>query len=108
MPKLLKAGFMQRFKFIKNLRETEHKNKLQEAENATIMEEDSKAITIDEDQEVDSVTKGTLKGADGALVVAGGISAASTVTGIVGSSAATGGTVTGVFTYTVVDAGLEG
>jgi hypothetical protein len=58
--------------------------------------------------EVDSDTKGTLKGADGALVVAGGISAASTVTGIVGSSAATGGTVTGVFTYTVVDAGLEG
>ena len=34
--------------------------------------------------------------------------AASTVTGSVGSSAATGGTVTGVFTYTVVDAGLEG
>ena len=58
--------------------------------------------------EVDSDTKGTLKGADGALVVAGGITAASTVTGSVGSSAATGGTVTGVFTYTVVDAGLEG
>ena len=58
--------------------------------------------------EVDSDTKGTLKGADGALVVAGGITAASTVTGIVGSSAATGGTVTGIFTYTVVDAGLEG
>ena len=58
--------------------------------------------------EVDSDTKGTLKGADGALVVAGGFTAASTVTGSVGSSAATGGTVTGVFTYTVVDAGLEG
>ena len=58
--------------------------------------------------EVDSDTKGTLKGADGALVVAGGITAASTVTGSVGSSAATGGTVTGIFTYTVVDAGLEG
>ena len=58
--------------------------------------------------EVDSDTKGTLKGADGALVVAGGITAAATVTGKVGSSAATGGTVTGVFTYTVVDAGLEG
>ena len=58
--------------------------------------------------EVDSDTKGTLKGADGALVVAGGITAASTVTGNVGSSAATGGTVTGIFTYTVVDAGLEG
>jgi hypothetical protein len=58
--------------------------------------------------EVDCDTKGSLKGADGALVVAGGISAATTVTGKVGSSAATGGTVTGVFTYTVVDAGLEG
>jgi hypothetical protein len=58
--------------------------------------------------EVDCDTKGSLKGADGALVVAGGISAATTVTGKVGASAATGGTVTGVFTYTVVDAGLEG
>ena len=57
--------------------------------------------------EVDADTKGTLKGADGALVVAGGITAASTVTGKVGSSAATGGTVTGVFTYTVVDAGKD-
>ena len=46
-------------------------------------------------------------GADGALVVAGGISAATTVTGKVGASAATGGTVTGVFTYTVVDNGAE-
>ena len=36
------------------------------------------------------------------------VDAASTVTGSVGSSAATGGTVTGVFTYKVVDAGLEG
>ena len=48
-----------------------------------------------------------LKGADGALVVAGGITAAATVTGKVGASAATGGTITGVFTYTVVDNGAE-
>ena len=57
--------------------------------------------------EVDCDTKGALKGADGALVVAGGISAATTVTGKVGASAATGGTITGVFTYTVVDNGAE-
>jgi len=57
--------------------------------------------------EVDCDTKGSLKGADGALVVAGGISAATTVTGKKGASAATGGTVTGVFTYTVVDNGAE-
>ena len=57
--------------------------------------------------EADADTKGALKGADGALVVAGGISAATTVTGKVGASAATGGTVTGVFTYTVVDNGAE-
>ena len=57
--------------------------------------------------EVDADTKGSLKGADGALVVAGGITAATTVTGKVGASAATGGTITGVFTYTVVDNGAE-
>ena len=57
--------------------------------------------------EVDADTKGTLKGADGALVVAGGTTAISTVTGKVGASAATGGTITGVFTYTVVDSGAE-
>ncbi len=57
--------------------------------------------------EVDCDTKGSLKGADGALVVAGGITAATTVTGKKGASAATGGTVTGVFTYTVVDNGAE-
>ena len=51
--------------------------------------------------------KGSLKGADGALVVAGGITAATTVTGKVGASAATGGTITGVFTYTVVDNGAR-
>ena len=57
--------------------------------------------------EADADTKGSLKGADGALVVAGGITAATTVTGKVGASAATGGTITGVFTYTVVDNGAE-
>jgi len=52
--------------------------------------------------EVASVTKGTIKGADGALVVAGGITVNSTVAASVGATAGTG-TVTGVFTYTVVD-----
>ena len=57
--------------------------------------------------EVDADTKGTLKGADGALVVGGGIAADVTVTGNVGASAATGGTIVGVFTYTVADSGAE-
>ena len=57
--------------------------------------------------EVDADTKGTLKGADGALVVGGGIAADVTVTGNVGASAATGGTIVGVFTYTVADSGSE-
>ena len=57
--------------------------------------------------EVDCDTKGTLKGADGALVVGGGIAADVTVTGKVGASAATGGTIVGVFTYTVADSGAE-
>ena len=52
--------------------------------------------------EVASVTKGSIKGADGALVVAGGIPANATVAASVGVTAGTG-TVTGVFTYTVVD-----
>ena len=52
--------------------------------------------------EVASVTKGTLKGADGALVIPAGIPANATVAASVGAAAGTG-TVTGVFTYTVVD-----
>ena len=52
--------------------------------------------------EVASVTKGTIKGADGALVVAGGIPANATVAASVGATAGTG-TVTGVFTYTIAD-----
>ena len=52
--------------------------------------------------EVASVTKGTLKGADGALVIPAGIPANATVAASVGATAGTG-TVTGVFTYTIVD-----
>jgi hypothetical protein len=52
--------------------------------------------------EVASVTKGAIKGADGALVIAGGIPANATVAASVGATAGTG-TVTGVFTYTIVD-----
>ena len=52
--------------------------------------------------EVTSVTKGSINGAGGALVVAGGISANATVAASVGATAGTG-TVTGVFTYTIVD-----
>jgi hypothetical protein len=54
--------------------------------------------------EVDADTKGVLKGADGSLVVGGGIAAPVTVTGRVGASAATGGTHTGVLTYAIFDA----
>jgi hypothetical protein len=57
--------------------------------------------------EADADTKGTLKGADGALVVGGGIAADVNVTGIKGASAATGGTHVGVFTYTIADSGAE-
>ena len=57
--------------------------------------------------EVDADTKGTLKGADGALVVGGGVAADVNVTGKVGASAATGGTHVGVFTYTIADSGAE-
>jgi hypothetical protein len=57
--------------------------------------------------EIATVTKGTLKGADGALVVAGGITANTQVTASAGATAGTG-TVTGVFTYAVVDNGTVG
>ena len=57
--------------------------------------------------EADADTKGSLKGADGALVDGDGIAADVTVTGKVGASAATGGTIVGVFTYTVADSGAE-
>ena len=57
--------------------------------------------------EVDADTKGTVKGADGALAVAGGLAADATVTGKVGSSAATGGTFTGILTYAMANNGVE-
>ncbi|MGB0935668.1 MAG: hypothetical protein ACPGXY_06365, partial [Alphaproteobacteria bacterium] len=57
--------------------------------------------------EVDADTKGSLKGADGALVVAGGIAAATTVTGNVGASAATSGTFTGILTYAMANNDVE-
>jgi hypothetical protein len=52
--------------------------------------------------EVTSITKGSINGAGGALVIAGGIPANATVAASVGATAGTG-TVTGVFTYTIVD-----
>lgn len=55
--------------------------------------------------EADADTKGTLMGANGTLAVGGGITAPVVVTGRVGASAATGGTFTGVLTYTVFDNG---
>ena len=58
--------------------------------------------------EVDVDTKGTITGANGALVSGSGITTnAVTVTGTAGSSAATGGTCVGVFTYTIADSGVE-
>jgi|TARA_R100000353_G_scaffold133068_1_gene94331 hypothetical protein len=57
--------------------------------------------------EVDADGTGTIKGADGALAVAGGLAADATVTGKVGSSAATGGTFTGILTYAMANNGVE-
>ena len=57
--------------------------------------------------EVDADTKGSLVGAAGALVVGAGISGPVQVTANQGSSAATGGTTVGVFTYTIADDGAE-
>lgn len=57
--------------------------------------------------EVDADTKGSVKGADGALAVAGGLAADATVTGKVGASAATGGTYTGILTYVMANNGVE-
>tara|TARA_R100000655_G_scaffold57674_1_gene96038 strand:- start:330 stop:749 length:420 start_codon:yes stop_codon:yes gene_type:complete len=56
---------------------------------------------------VDADTAGTLAGAGGALAVAGGLAADATVTGIVGSSAATGGTFTGILTYVMANNSVE-
>lgn len=57
--------------------------------------------------EADADTKGAVTGANGSLVVGGGIAAAVTVTGKVGASAATGGTITGIFNFVVYDNGAE-
>ena len=57
--------------------------------------------------EVDADTKGSLANAAGALVVGAGISGPVQVTANQGSSAATGGTTVGVFTYTIADDGSE-
>ena len=57
--------------------------------------------------EVDADSKGSLKGADGALVVAGGLAASITVTASVGASAATSGTFTGVLTYAMANNSVE-
>ena len=55
----------------------------------------------------DADTKGSLANATGALVVGAGISGPVQVTANQGSSAATGGTTVGVFTYTIADDGSE-
>ena len=51
--------------------------------------------------------KGEITGANGALVIAGGLAASTTVTANVGASAATSGTFTGVLTYAMADDGTE-
>jgi len=65
------------------------------------------ATNITATGEVDADTKGTVKGADGALAVAGGLAADATVTGKVGSSAATGGTFTGILTYVMANNSVQ-
>lgn len=57
--------------------------------------------------EADADTKGVINGANGALVVGGGTTADVVVTGRVGASAATGGTFTGVFVYTMFNDGTS-
>lgn len=56
--------------------------------------------------EADADTKGTLIGANGSLVVGTGITAQTQVYGKVGASAASGGTFTGVFVYTIYNNGV--
>jgi hypothetical protein len=51
--------------------------------------------------------KGEITGANGALVVTGGLAASTTVTANVGASAATSGTFTGILTYAMADDGTE-
>jgi hypothetical protein len=56
--------------------------------------------------EADADTKGTINGANGSLVVGTGLAAQTQVYGKVGASAATGGTFTGVFVYTMYNSGV--
>ena len=56
--------------------------------------------------EIATATKGTLAGAGGDLVLAGGITSITEVTASAGATPGTG-TVTGVFTYAIVDSGAE-
>ena len=56
--------------------------------------------------EADADTKGTINGANGSLVVGTGITADTRVFGKVGASAASGGTFTGVFVYTMYNSGV--
>ena len=58
--------------------------------------------------EVDADATGNdIVAANGALSVAGGLAADATVPGMKGSSAATGGTFTGVLTYVMAEAGAQ-
>ena len=56
--------------------------------------------------EADADTKGTINGASGSLVVGTGLTAQTQVYGKVGASAASGGTFTGVFVYTMYNNGV--
>ena len=56
--------------------------------------------------EADADTKGTLIGANGSLVTGTGLAAQTQVFGKVGASAASGGTFTGVFVYTIYNNGV--
>jgi hypothetical protein len=56
--------------------------------------------------EANADTKGTLNGANGSLVTGTGLTVQTRVYGKVGASAATGGTFTGVFVYTVFNNGV--
>jgi hypothetical protein len=57
--------------------------------------------------EVAAGSKGSIKGANGALVVAAGLSADTIVTASIGAVTATGGTFTGVLVYAMPDNGEE-
>lgn len=57
--------------------------------------------------EVAAGSKGSIKGANGALVLAAGLAADTIVTASIGAVTATGGTFTGVLTYAMPDAGDE-